>query len=321
MTVLPEGWTLRRPTLDDATAILAMVHACDIASVGAPDFLLEEVRESLLEPNTDMSRDCWLALDETGTVVGWAYPYNPTGGTRDFFNVYAWPDRGLPALRPLVELIMDRMAERAAEFGHDPYELRSGAVATEKPLIEALTEAGLVFLKQHARMQMPLDGVPATIPEPPPGVLVRPARPDDEAEMRAFQAVIEEAFRDTDHFSVGYDEWRQQLATQEYIPYDEWFVAEADGRIVGALQSSGPAEEEEGWVSRLAVLRPYRKRGIGEALLRRAFAAYAAHGRTKAGLGVDLENPTAAVRLYESVGLDALYRANIYRTYVAARAA
>ena len=39
------------------------------------------------------------------------------------------------------------------------------------------------------------------------------------------------------------------------------------------------------------------------------------------GLGVDLENPTKAVRLYLAVGMTPLYRANIYRTHVTARAA
>lgn len=320
-TALPEGWTTRRPTLDDVPAILAMVHASDIAAVGEPDFLAEEVREILLAPNTDMTRDSWLALDADGTVLGWTFPHNASGGDRDYIEVYTWPERGLPALRPLLALIMERVAERAAELGHDPYQVRAGGVPTELALIEALTEAGFVFLKQHARMQMSLADVPATAPEPPPGIVVRPVRSGDEAEMRVFHAVIEESFRDTDHHSPDYDAWRQQLSAQEHVPYDEWFVAEADGRIVGALQSAGAATEEEGWVSRLGVLRAYRKRGIGEALLRRVFAVYVANGRTRAGLGVDLENPTAAARLYLAVGMTAKYRANIYRTYVTARAA
>jgi hypothetical protein len=53
-------------------------------------------------------------------------------------------------------------------------------------------------------------------------------------------------------------------------------------------------------------------------LLCHAFAVYAAKGRTHAGLGVDLENPTQAVRLYLAVGMTPLYRANIYRTFVTA---
>jgi ribosomal protein S18 acetylase RimI-like enzyme len=57
---------------------------------------------------------------------------------------------------------------------------------------------------------------------------------------------------------------------------------------------------------------------VGEALLRRAFATYAAKGRTHAGLGVDLANPTEAARLYRAVGMTPMYEANIYQRTVAA---
>ncbi|WP_246607015.1 GNAT family N-acetyltransferase [Paractinoplanes toevensis] len=319
-TALPEGWTTRRPKLDDAAAILALVHACDIASIGEPDFTLDEVREMLTEPNTDMTRDSWLALDTEGRVVGWTYPHNANGRDRDFADVYTWPEHGRPALRPLLDLIMGRMAERAALLGHDPYEVRAGAIPTEEHYIEALLGAGFVFLKQHARMQISLAGVSPVAPEPPPGVTVREVR-DDEDDLRAVHSVIYQAFADTDHLDTDYDSWRKQMANEPSLSFDEWFVAEIDGRVVGALQSSDAgADDNEGWVKRLGVLRAYRKRGVGEALLRRAFAVYARKGRTRAGLGVDLANPTQAIRLYEAVGMTALYRSNIYRTYVAARA-
>jgi len=320
MTALPEGWTLRRPTLDDVPAILELAHASDIAAVGEPDFTPDEVRESLTDPNTDMTRDCWVVLDQGGRIVGWAFPHNPTAGNRDFVEVYTWPEAGRPAMRPLLALMLDRMAERAAEFGHDPYQVRAGAIPTETAYLEVLAEAGFTFVKQHARMQMPLAGVPVE-PPLPAGVVVRPVRSDDEDEMRRFHAVIEEAFRDADEPTPNYDGWRKQVDAQPVISFDEWFVAEVDGRMVGALQSSnGQADEDEGWIKWLAVLGAYRKRGIGEALMRRAFTVYAANGRTKVGLGVDLANPTKAAQLYYAVGLKPLYQANIYQSSVRSRA-
>ena len=316
-TALPVGWSTRRPTLDDVPAILALVHASDIAAIGEPDFTADEVRERLTDPNTDMAVDSWLALDEAGAIVGWTFPHNANGGDSDFLEVFVHPERGRPALRPLLTLILARMAERAAQFGHERYRVRAGAIPTEQPYIDALAEAGFVFHRQHARMRMPLDDFSPTPPEPPAGVVVRPVRGDDESDLRALHAVIEEAFRDTDHLAVGYETWRAQLANEPTLSFDEWFVAEVDGTVVGSLQSSDSGiDDNEGWVKRLAVLGAYRKRGLGEALLRRAFAVYKAKGRSHAGLGVDLENPTKAVRLYLAVGMTPLYRANIYRTYV-----
>jgi ribosomal protein S18 acetylase RimI-like enzyme len=324
MTALPDGWTLRRPTLDDLPAILAMVHASDMAAVGEADFTPDEVREALTDPGTDMSRDSWVALDETGTLVGWTYPHNADGRDRDFIEVYVWPSRGLPAQRPLLELIMQRVAERGAELGHEVYKVRAGAVPTEKDYVAALVDFGFVFERQYCRMRISLDGIPPTPPAPPAGVTIRELRHDDDAEMRCFHAVIEDAFRDTDHLAVGYDAWRRQVDTEPTKTWNEWLVALAAGpdgeaRLAGALQSAD-GEDAEGWVRRLAVGRDHRRRGIGEALLRHAFAVYAGNGRKQAGLGVDLANPTRAVRLYLSVGLTPLYQADIYERSLDLRA-
>ncbi|GGQ41257.1 GNAT family N-acetyltransferase [Couchioplanes azureus] len=305
MTHLPAGWRTRRPTLDDIPEILALAHASDVAAVGEPDFTVDEVREALTGPNTDMARDCWLALDADGAVVGWAYPHNVDRGDRDFLEVYVWPGRGVPAQRPLLELLLARAAERGAEFGHESYTVRAGAIPTEKAWIETLTDAGFTFLKQHARMTMSLEGVSPVAPEPPAGITVRPV---GAGELRRFHATIAEAFADSDHPTAGYEAWRSQAGEAS----GEWFVAFADGEWAGVLQSSESAAED-GWVRYLAVLRAYRRRGVGEALLRRAFAAYAARGCTRAGLGVDMANPTKAARLYHAVGMHPLYAANIYQ--------
>jgi len=314
---LPEGWRTRRPTLDDVPELLRLAHASDIASVGEPDFAVDDVREALTAPRTDPERDCWVALDAAGEIVGWAYPHNPSGRDRDFIEVYVWPERGLPAIRPLLALMLERVTERGREFGHDPYTVRAGAIPSEEPYIAALTDAGFTFLKQHARMTMALKDGAVTVPEPPPGVAVRPVRHEDEAELRRFHATIEEAFNDSDHPATDYETWRERLAAESSIAWDEWFVGEVDGEWAGVLQSSDTGVEDNGgWVRALAVLRPYRRRGVGAALLHRAFAAYAAKGRTTAGLGVDLANPTRAARLYRAVGMHPLYQANIYQRTV-----
>ena len=87
--------------------------------------------------------------------------------------------------------------------------------------------------------------------------------------------------------------------------------------VPGAHVHTGPvagAQEQTAQFSVLFVCTGNICRSpIGEALLRRAFAAYAAKGRTKAGLGVDMANPTRAARLYLAVGMKPLYEANIYQ--------
>jgi ribosomal protein S18 acetylase RimI-like enzyme len=60
------------------------------------------------------------------------------------------------------------------------------------------------------------------------------------------------------------------------------------------------------------VLRPWRRRGLGRALLLQAFAAFRERGLARAALGVDAESLTGANRLYESAGMHVAARFDIY---------
>jgi ribosomal protein S18 acetylase RimI-like enzyme len=53
----------------------------------------------------------------------------------------------------------------------------------------------------------------------------------------------------------------------------------------------------------LGVIPEYRQRGVGQALLRHTFREFANRGFDAVGLGVDAENPTGAVRVYERAGM------------------
>ena len=53
----------------------------------------------------------------------------------------------------------------------------------------------------------------------------------------------------------------------------------------------------------LGVVPARRRRGLAQALLQRVFSEFASRGYKRVGLGVDAENPTGAVRLYERAGM------------------
>jgi ribosomal protein S18 acetylase RimI-like enzyme len=83
-----------------------------------------------------------------------------------------------------------------------------------------------------------------------------------------------------------------------------WFIAEAEGEVAGIILSRAPENEPGvGWVRILGVLPEYRQRGLGRALLQHTFDEFARRGFTAVGLGVDAENPTGAVRVYERAGM------------------
>jgi len=57
-----------------------------------------------------------------------------------------------------------------------------------------------------------------------------------------------------------------------------------------------------GFVRELGVLKPWRGRGVGSALLARSFEMFRARGQFRVALGVDAEN-AGAMGLYERVGM------------------
>jgi mycothiol synthase len=68
-----------------------------------------------------------------------------------------------------------------------------------------------------------------------------------------------------------------------------------------------------GWVNWLGVRKPWRRRGLAEALLHRSFAELYARGKRRVGLGVDAQNVTGALRLYERVGMRAVRRYGVWQ--------
>lgn len=299
MDMVPD-WTWDRPTDADLAALTALVRASDIAAVGYPDSSAEDVAEALTTPATSPAQDHWIVRDGAGRIVGWGYLDRPQGA-RQTVEVFVDPARGAPAIAPL----LDRLLARAADRGAD--RVRAWAIPGERAYLEVLTAAGFTEVKRYARMRGPLHPLPRV---DAPGVVVRPLRPDYEADLAAFHRVIDTAFRDSGEYEPeDYAHWRARVAAMVGVSWDEWLVAEVDGAVVGILQSAPPSDPGEGWVRNLAVLAEARGRGVAKALLARAFAIYAAKGRTSAGLGVDLTNPTRAYRLYAAVGMIPAYEA------------
>ncbi|GIF64725.1 hypothetical protein Ais01nite_27600 [Asanoa ishikariensis] len=314
----PDGWTTRRPTLDDLPAILDLMRASDIAATGEPETSADDIKAALTSPHVDPARDCWLAYQPDGRLGGWAYIDNENGGDNEFVEVYVHPDGGAPSRAPLIDLLVRRVAERATERGFAEVTAKAGALPAETDYIAEIQAAGFQFVKRFARMRRALDDV---TPTPlPPGVTIRLVRPDDDEDLRLFHRIYDTGFRDAyDYQPRDYDSWRTYVAGLTTVSWDEWFVAEVDGVPAGVLMSADQQlEQNEGWIKNLAVLREFRKRGVGGALLRHAFTVYAAKGRTQAGLGVDLSSPTGAANVYLAAGMTAIYEADIFEQQIKA---
>ena len=188
----------------------------------------------------------------------------------------------------------------------------TAGVSEEDDTLRGVFEAaGYVFDRHTFRMAVSLDeAVPA---EPPEWVRVGAYEPEHEA---AIHAVHQKAFSElSDHTPLSLEEWRTCFVDSPGFDRSLWFVAWDGAEVAGIAlcQAHSSGDPSHGHVNVLAVSRPWRGRGLGAALLTRAFADMQRRGMTRATLGVDADNATGAVRLYERVGMRIERRQDVYR--------
>jgi ribosomal protein S18 acetylase RimI-like enzyme len=142
----------------------------------------------------------------------------------------------------------------------------------------------------------------------PEGITIRSA--DAKKDARAIHALIQEAFDWKERDRLPYAEWEKNMMRPENHDESLWFLAVKDKEIIGTCL--GVPYSDLGWVRQLAVRKPYRKQGIGRALLQIAFRTFQDRSFPKAGLAVESDNEKA-YRFYENIGM---YKAVHYDEYV-----
>ncbi len=180
-----------------------------------------------------------------------------------------------------------------------------GNTGDDVPAGVAFAEAmGYRPIRYHFEMRRPLDE-PIPAAPLPDGLEVRPV---EDAHHRRIWDADEEAFRDHwDAAVVTEDDYVQFFASPD-IDTSLWQVA-WDGDEVAGLVINGIYPHENartgvdvGWLDSVATRRRWRRRGLAGALIARSLVVLRERGMTVAALGVDSENPTGALGLYERFG-------------------
>ncbi len=174
---------------------------------------------------------------------------------------------------------------------------------------------GYAPYRYHFEMRRPLADPIREAPLPA-GLEVRPVTPDHH---RPIWDADEESFRDHwDHAEPVEGDFERFFGDPDIDP-SLWQVAWDGDEIAGlVINTIFPHEnkhsgEEIGWVDSVATRRPWRGRGVAGALIARSLAVLRDRGMEIAALGVDAENPTGALGLYESFGFRPLRRYVFYR--------
>jgi mycothiol synthase len=291
---------VRRPTLDDIEAVVELGNAFERGFLGAESFTAGEVADQWRQ--LDLDEDAWLVVVPGGRLAGFAtLEHRGEGHFRS--DGYVHPElRGLGAGGKLVDLAEDRARARGGVY------VQNTIVGHDEAAVDLLTTRGYRLVRYFYRMAVEL-GEEAPDPEWPEGVRAEPFREDD---ALAFHEAIEDAWKDAwDHTPRPFELFRDRVMGSLYEP-SLWTVVWSGDEIAG-----GTICEAEyygmGWVRSLFVRRPWRRHGLGMALLLNAFRQFHVRGQRRVGLGVDAESPTGATRLYERAGMKVVEELAIYR--------
>ncbi|MBE0670659.1 MAG: GNAT family N-acetyltransferase [Anaerolineales bacterium] len=302
---------LRATKWADVNAVAQLIYdVCeadgDVTVAVTPDELTNQWKTEKFNPETDT----YVIETQDGQIIGYGEFFDSKDHAHLNADIYVHPRfKG----RGLIKTLLARVDERALEDvklaapGLRVF-IRSSMDGKDEEAKKAHEEAGYFPVRFSWRMEIKLDEMPPS-PVWPEGIELRPFVREEQS--RAVLDAVNEAFRDHwgSHESTFEDWERSRFAQPDFDP-SLWVIAWDGNEIAGF--SLNRFRMGIGWVSTLGVRRPWRKKGLGLALLRQSFGEFYNRGMKTIGLGVDASNPTGATRLYQGAGM---YIASEFITY------
>jgi mycothiol synthase len=290
---LPEGFSARGAQTADIEPALALFNRWSRSVIG---------RDELTDPNvlhTDWKSPGFDPLEDIRLV------FAPNGQMVGYIEVWT-------TFKPLVHPWMwGRVDPNYEGLGIGTWlmhwaEQRVGTAREAEKVKNLFEDLGYHQIRSSYEMLIEMD---APVPEPefPEGITLRTYNAETDA--AAVYHAVNDSFRD--HFGFveqpieeGLPRFRHFLEAENSDP-TLMFLA-MDGDEIAGINICRPQsfeDAEAGWVGTLGVRRQWRKRGLGLALLRHSFNEFYRRGKRKVGLGVDAQNLTGALRLYENAGM------------------
>ena len=177
--------------------------------------------------------------------------------------------------------------------------------------------SGYEVVRYFFEMNRPnLDNI--EVPPMPDGLEIRPIGSDRASLKQMWDADVE-AFQDHwggfDASEQSFHRWLDSPSLDLSLLVMAWDGDEVAAGVVNAIY---PAENESlgtrrGWLDSVFTRRQWRKRGLAQALIVRSLHLLRERGMTTAALGVDAENPSGALRLYERNGFAVEMRGSAHR--------
>jgi mycothiol synthase len=274
----------------DAAAVTEIVAALESSLYGPTTFSQADLEGEWSE--LDLERDARVVRDGD-RVVG----YGVVREREELWRVegYVHPD----ALgRGIGRLIATGLEEDAA---------RGGARRVQNAVLEAdsaarsmLESLGYRAVRVFRELRIELEAPPPA-PEWPAGLRVVPFDPQRDAPE--FHAAHQEAFADHwDYQPRSFEAWSKGHLASERLDPALWCVLRAGDEIAAGTICTGDTYGG-GFIHALFTRRPWRRQGVGAALLADSFRRFWERGERSVGLGADAASDTGAFRLYERAGM------------------
>lgn len=293
----------------DLPAMLEVISSAKVADGIERSDTLENIRNTYAHlTNCDPYQDVLIAMVNDEMVaysrVSWSDERSSGAMLYESFGFVKpeWRRKGLGTA--MLHANQQRLRQIAAS--HAPAErfFSSFAHEGEKEHRALLEKDGYSVVRMFYQMVRPnLENIP-NLPLPA-GLEVRPAKPEH---YRAIWEAWMDAFSEHWGFSTPteeeYEEW---LGHSNFQP-ERWQVAwdgnEVAGMVLAFIDETQNREYHRlrGWTEDIGVRKAWRKRGLASALIVRSLRDQKALGMTESALGVDTENKTGALRLYERLG-------------------
>lgn len=302
LTALGTGFNLRAAAWADLNAVAQLIYdVCEADGDITVAVTPEELKIDWQSPGFNLETDAWLVETKDGRIVGYEGYYNAHAHALLQTDGFVHPDfKGHGIGTTLLRVIEERACREMALAEPDLRVALQSSFDSHDEAGRSIHEAqGYHLVRYFWRMEINLQEPPPA-PVWPVGVELRPFNVDQDAHV--VWKANQESFRDHwgSHF-VPFEEWKHHRFSLDDFDPSLWVVAWDGDQIAGFSQNR--YRMGIGWIGTLGVRRPWRKHGLGLALLLHSFGEFYRRGMKTIGLGVDASSPTGATRLYQKAGM------------------
>jgi len=298
MDKLNEGYKARPATKDDIENILELFNEYWEVMTGVIKFNLDDFKTFFSAPGFDLGSSMQVITSPKGGIIASVLvmdvsspPVHPNvyGCVRDGYE-----NQGIGTyLLSWAETRAREAIDRCPQGARVSIYLQTAP--SHKPTIQLFEKLNLTPVRYSWFMLKDLDN---QLPDPvwPAGIRIQTFK--DTSDLKTIVKVIDEIFED--HWGYidrsgdkeRFERFKHSVESDKDFDPSLWYLAMDGDEIAGvALCESRMGDDAEtGVVEPLGVRRPWRRQGLGLALLHHVFGDFYDRGYKQVGLGVDTQN-------------------------------